>query len=302
MNRLPRNAMDLQELSNIIQNAGGKSNALEYAHAIHKKIVAIEQTGAFNGLMKQLRAARQPGDLRGRLLEVNFAYQAIAQGRTLKYGVRQGMSGDIHFGLALGAYEVFIEMKLLGQAAATKQSMVEQESRTGFSSISLNDVSEIGRLQRDIVQKATTRKFNPAPQSGWINFVAVDVAELQIGMIDLADCLLATGGNWLVRKHCSEYCTRDEVVGVFERPNTASLTPDQQHWVATILNVPHGQPHPRDYIHGAIFLFREPRETAALSYDLTAIIAWNPLVIAPAVAQVLEPALQDILPLHRDNK
>jgi hypothetical protein len=46
----------------------------------------------------------------------------------------------------------------------------------------------------------------------------------------------------------------------------------QERWIVGVHRVPAGRPHPRQYIHGALFLFREPKETAALSYDLTSVI------------------------------
>jgi len=43
-------------------------------------------------------------------------------------------------------------------------------------------------------------------------------------------------------------------------------------------------PHPRDYIHGVLFLFRRPKETAALSYQLRSVIIWNRVLMTMKIA------------------
>lgn len=60
--------------------------------------------------------------------------------------------------------------------------------------------------------------------------------------------------------------------------------------------MPAGAPHPREYIHGAIFLFREPREAAALSYELRCVVVWNVGLVTDAVAQKVHAALLDVVP------
>jgi hypothetical protein len=64
----------------------------------------------------------------------------------------------------------------------------------------------------------------------------------------------------------------------------------------TVQKVPEGVPHPRSYIHGALFLFREPQERAALSYDLRAAIVWNPNLIATDAAKKIWVALHAVIP------
>ncbi len=90
---------------------------------------------------------------------------------------------------------------------------------------------------------------------------------------------------------------REKVVGVFEAPTSGGLTVDQEQWIAGVHRVPVGTPHPRQYIHGALFLFREPKETAALSYDLTAVVVWNPALITNDVARSVHAELHNVIPL-----
>jgi hypothetical protein len=163
-----------------------------------------------------------------------------------------------------------------------------------------DDVSDIVRLQRDIIQKSGKRKFNPNPQLTWLNLVAIDVAELQLGTVDIADCLLAAGGNPAVSQHYNSMCRREQVVGVFEAVASAGFAAEREQWIAEIHQAPAGAPHPQQYIHGALFLFRDPKETAALSYNLTSVIVWNPVLVTRDIARAVCTALHDVIPPASD--
>lgn len=270
-------AMQLDELQSIIQGAGGQRFALDYAEALLGKINRIESDNGYGELIKQLRVAKEQGDFRGRVLEVNFANLFVEKGVTLQYGASQGMSGDVDFCWQLDNYQVFIEMKLLGQDRRTKEQVNKQLKATGFSETFITDDTwDVARIQRDIFQKSSTTKFNPCPASTWINLVAVDVSELQLGTVDLGDCLLATVGNEVASRYCHHACLRPAIVGVFERGEEASLRAEQIEWVNGFHAILGAELHPRDYIHGAVFLFREPQERAALCYELSAAVVWNP--------------------------
>ena len=263
--------MTLPELQAIIVSAGGGSNALAYAEFLLDKINRLETSGRYENLLSQLRSAREPGDFRGRVLEVNFACTFVEHGIELAYGASQGMTGDIDFLWNVAEHKVFIELKLLGQDRATRDEINRQLEAHGVSStLVTDDARDVSRLQLDILQKASTRKFNPHPQITWVNLVAIDVAELQLGTMDIADCLLATGGNALVSQHCHPACLRENVVGVFEVLQGKALTPAQTEWVSRLHTLAAGVPQPQSYLHGVIFLFRVPKERAALSYELSA--------------------------------
>lgn len=124
--------------------------------------------------------------------------------------------------------------------------------------------------------------------------VGVDVSELQLGMVDVGDCLLAAGGNPAVAAHCHDSFQRPNVVGVFER--LSSMTGDQAIWAKNLDRLVGFNVHPREYIHGAVFLFREPKETAALAYELTALIVWNSSLVTRPMARDLEPIVHQIVP------
>lgn len=284
--------MQLDELKGIIKAAGGGENALAYAEALLAKINRIESEKQYAALLGQLRNAKEQGDFRGRVLEVNFADCFLRKGIVLEYGVKQGMSGDIDFGWNIDGYKAHIEMKLLGQDRATRDSINAQLEDKGTSATFIDDdTRDVARLQADLIQKASTRKFNPKPSADTINLVGIDVTELQLGTVDICDCLLAAGGNELAAKHCDPACLRDPVVGAFESVAPGRLSDAQKDWIAGVQKVPAGAPHPRSYMHGAIFMFRDPQERAALSYDLRAVIVWNPALMIPDVAKKICAAL-----------
>jgi len=289
--------MQLDELKEIIKTAGGSENALAYAEALLDKINRIECEKQYAVLLGQLRNAKEQGDFRGRVLEVNFANCFSRKGIALLYGAKQGMSGDIDFGWNIEGHKVHIELKLLGQDRATRDSISAQLEDKGTSATFLDDDRrDVARLQADLIQKASTRKFNPKPTAGTINLVGIDVTELQLGTVDICDCLLAAGGNPLASQHCDPACLRAPIVGAFETIAAEKLSGAQKDWIAGVQRVPEGAPHPRSYIHGALFLFREPQERAALSYDLRGAIVWNPALVARDTAKRISVALYDVMP------
>ncbi len=289
--------MQLDELNEIIRGAGGQCFALGYAEALLEKINRIESVDGYEALIGQLRSAREEGDFRGRVLEVNFADLFVRKRVALKYGAKQGMPGDVDFCWDMGGHQVFIEMKLLGQDQKTRSEINQQLEATGFSNTVISDDTwDVARIQRDIFGKSSTRKFNPQPEPTWINLVAIDVSELLLGTVDLADCLLAAVGNETASRYCDPSCLRPRVVGVFERREMSSLQCEQVEWVNGFHATLWAGTHPRSYIHGVLFLFRKPKERAALSYQLRAYVIWNPALVDKQLCSEFCEALYRIVP------
>ena len=289
--------MQLDELMAIVQAAGGGCNALEYAEPLLNKINRLKGAGGYETLLAQLQSAKEEGDFRGRVLEVNFANLFVESGTELQYGAKQGMSGDVDFCWQVGEYQIFLEMKLLGQDKKSREAINQQLADTGFYQLCVSDDSfDVARIQRDIFEKSSIKKFNPLPKPNRINIVAVDVSELQLSTIDIGDCLLAAVGNEITAKYCHPICLRPAVVGVFESAGKA-LSPDQVEWVKCFHNFSNsGVPHPRDYIHGVLFLFRHPEARAALSYDLSAEIVWNSALMNESCARSIFESFRQIVP------
>lgn len=289
--------MMITELKAIIQAAGGKCWALEYADPLLEKINRLEAASKNASLFTQLRRARESGDLRGRVLEVNFADLFVQKGIALQYGAKQGRSGDVDFCWHVNGDHVFIEMKRLSQDHTTKEVTEQQLKDVGcFATHISDDTKDVARIQRDIFLKSSTHKFNPKPDPTWINLVAIDVSELQLGTVDIGDCLLAACGNdALEARRFHHAFRRHEVVGVFE-PAKKTRTAEQTLWVKKHHCNPSAGNHPRDYIHGILFLFREPKEPAALSYGLSGEVIWNPALIDHNRAASFLDAFHQIVP------
>ena len=282
----------ITELNQIIQAAGGQCHALGYAQTLLEKLTLLHSSDQYSALFKQFKAAKNEGDLRGRVLEVNFASGFIKNKILLEYGAKQGGSGDIDFCWNVKDDQIFIEMKLLGQDEKTKQNEAKQLALMGYFKSTTEDTLDIGRIQRDIIGKSSTKKFNPQlSNKNIVNIVAIDVSELQLGMIDLQDCLLAVGGNCLVSHQLFK---RPQVVGVFE--NLGNPTNEQIDWMSRYHLTNGSDPHPRTYVHAVLFLFREPAELAALSYELSAELVWNSELIRFSKAKAISDSFHKIIP------
>lgn len=254
-------------------------------------------------LLKQFRTAKEEGDFRGRALEINFADCFVQQGIVLDQAVKQGTKGDIDFCWKLGEHALYLEMKLLGQDREMRDRINAQlEEKSTFGVMLKCDTKDIARLQTDLIYKSSTRKFNPTPDAKAVNLVCVDVSELQLGMADPCDCFLAAGGNTVAARHCDPVCLRESVVGLFETIPNDKLNSSQKEWLTRVDKLLDGAPHPRTYIHGALFLFRRPKERAALSYDLQAVIVWNPALVDHATAKALGPQLHKVIPPYKARR
>lgn len=286
--------MEQAELEDVIKGAGGRENALAYAPELLEKVNRMEAHASLRGMLNQFRAAKQPGDLRGRVLEVNFADAFLARGIVLSEAVKQGQSGDIDFRWDTQAGRLFFELKLLGEQLAIRESEREQAKSCELFHHDVDDRIDVGRLQRDIFAKSTIAKFNPMLEAGSFNLLAIDVSELQLGMVDECDCVHAVCGASGARRLFDEPMIRSEVVGALEPAR--DLRPVEQDWVKRFHPEPTLQPHPRTYLHAVVFLFRRPEERAALSYDFSSCIVWNESLVARDVASSLQLAIYNVLP------
>jgi hypothetical protein len=292
--------MTLQELEQIITRCGGQEHARAFAAPLLARVRVLEARGTYAPLLEPIRTARDQADLRGRLLEVNLAHQFERAEVHPAIGAKQSGTGDIDFRFAAADYQIFLETKLLRQDIATTTRINSQLAASNvFGVARRDDTRDVARLQWDLVGKANLRKFDATPKANWINFVGIDVSELQLGTVDVGDCLLAAGGNSVVAAHCRDWI-RPNVVGVFER--LPSMTPAQVTWAKELDRVVGSAVHPREYIHGAVFLFRRPKDTATLVYEVTTAIVWNPALVTRAMASDLEPIIHRIVPRPRRKK
>jgi hypothetical protein len=271
--------MDKAQLEAIIVAAGGVG-ALGNADDLLDMIGRLDATGRYEAMLRQFNTARDAGDFRGRVLEINFAHHFHEVGIALDVAVRQpGCKGDIDFCWHTNGHRLFVEMKLLGQERRVRDALNAKLEKDGaYYVASGNDIRDVGRIQLDILSKATPKKFMCPPDADAINLIGIDVSELQHGAVDIADCVLAVAGNAEVAHHFDAQCCRPQVVGLFEEFNGDAGSEEQRAW-ANNFSPDEGVPHPRDFIHGVLFLFRQPRERAALRYALNGVIVWNRTLI-----------------------
>ena len=288
--------MKLSELQSIIQQAGGGTFALDYANDLLVKVNNVVSHQVPAGYLTQFSQSGNAGDLRGRILEINLVNYFVAKSVPLSYEVKQGVaSGNIDLLWKTCGVDVYIEIKLLGQYQVTTEDINRQLMEYGVSkSYIADDTSDVMRLQYTIIEKAALQKFEYPVIPNAINLIAIDVSELQLGNVDEGDCMLAVLGSARVKSYFGEVCARNHVFGLFEN------APEEQHteWVEKINKKLAGKPHPCNYIHGVIFLFREPKELAALSYDLKACIAWNSNLIPDALASNINNEFHKIIPFN----
>jgi hypothetical protein len=292
--------MDKAQLEAIIAAAGGVG-ALKNADGLLDMIGQLEASGRYEAMLRQFNTARDEGDFRGRVLEINFAHQFHEAGISLDVAVRQsGCTGDIDFFWQTKGHSLFVEMKLLGEERRVRDELNARLEKYGAYCIAGgNDIRDVGRIQLDILSKATPKKFRCPPDADTINLIGIDVSELQHGAVDIADCVLAVAGNAGVARHFDALCCRPQVVGLFEEFSGDAGSEDQRAWVNNF-SPEEGVPHPRDFIHGVLFLFRQPKERAALRYALNGEIVWNQSLIdvdrAGQVARAIHRAIKTAIP------
>jgi hypothetical protein len=188
------------EIERVIKAAGGSNVARKDLGPLGIKIRRIAKLAKYSGFFRQFLKAKNEGDVRGRLLEIHFLEHFLRQGISLNHAVKQGHSGrgNIDFAWQLPGYQICFEIKLLGQDKKSRDAMNQQLVTSGRHTEQGDEIDDIIRLQRAIISKSSTTKFNPRPEPSIINMIAIDVSELQLTCVDVDDCLLAAGGNPLV--------------------------------------------------------------------------------------------------------
>jgi hypothetical protein len=73
--------MELDDLQHVIERAGGGDNATAYAPALLEKLKLVQADRSLAAMLNQLWSAKEPGDLRGRVLEVQFAHAFLTHPR-----------------------------------------------------------------------------------------------------------------------------------------------------------------------------------------------------------------------------
>lgn len=188
-----------------------------------EKLDLLRRMGHYTRLISDLLAANDGANLRSLVLEVTFAFQFEAAGMPLRYEVRHRPDDETSVDFLRqvdSGKQLCIEMRLVQQRQALTTLFEEQLRNSDYFGTILNgtdDRAETLRLQRLILEKAVNCrgeliKFQQDAASSY-NIVAIEVSELHLGMIDDADCLLATYGDPAVPD-----LMRRQLFGLFQEP------------------------------------------------------------------------------------
>lgn len=273
--------MDKQTLIAAIKNSGGADRPDEEVDALLVKLDILHQTSRYTRLLNCIASANDKSNLLAAVFEATFAYQFEVAGLPLEYEVKQDKNDNssIDFLRRMNSgVSIYFEARLLQQDLATTVSIQTQLQQSKFYQAAMNGQMEhdaIVRLQSTIlskVQKADgtqTKFFRVAADS--LNIVVIDASDLILGMLDIADCMLATHGDPSVRKEC-----RRNIFGLFQEPDLA--------YPAQIPAIAEHFERIRNTLSGVLFLFKS-RGSGVINYTLEHYMIWNPRLIDVVCAQ-----------------
>lgn len=231
------------------------------------------------------------------MFEVNFAHQFESQGRQLAYEVKQDpdkLSTVDFLRTTARGDRVYLELRLLQQAASIKAIIDEQLQKYGVYRILMGgdeEKREVERLQGTILGKVQDRHGNPikffSTDPDVLNVVVVDATKSILGTIDIYDCLLATYGDPAVDE---EY--RRGIFGLFQE--------DLPEYPQRIRAIAAKYAYLRSRLHGVAFVFRQPN-TGIIAYKLEQYVIWNRALVNEATAQDVFNDLTAAIPIRRQR-
>jgi hypothetical protein len=299
--------MTLQELEAVLERPAIRDKAANWdADSAGRFLARVDLLNA-NGLGQVVERFARSGDLgnvQGSLFEINFAAAFLESAQKLAPDVRQdNMRKDVDFRWEAAGHSLFFELKRIGEHEGDRARLQRQiagvpepDPEPGEEAKAKRVLeSDIGRAQQDIISKA--QKFTAPLQANAVNIVVVDVCELISHMMDVYDCMLVTGGPPLASQHYP--VPFESVVGLFEEFDVGALGDKRRKWFDAFHQVEERQPHPREVVHGVLFLFRDPRGKPNLSFGLSGYLGWNPHIARALPTEDLTKAIHSIIPVGR---
>lgn len=195
-------------LSRLGMDATAWSETTSYFRA---KLELLSETNNYNKLLKSLFASNDLSEFNSYVFEAMFAFDFESKKQSLKYEVTQlqDNNSSIDFYYELPDLQIYIELRLVQQRNKITKSIATQLAVKKFSEILLNgndETDETVRLQNLILRKCQKSDGTPikfrAPVGGTLNFIAINLSELHLGMIDKFDCLLTMYGDRGVPLFC----------------------------------------------------------------------------------------------------
>ncbi len=276
-----------------IQASGGINPPKDQVDGLWGKLLELEKTGRYSGLLQSFRKANNKSNLLATVLEATFAHQFAIAGMSLAYEVKQtaGQASTIDFRLdGSNGGAVYFELRLLQQDEATVKYIDDQLSVFDAYSAHMDGKDEqkaILRLQSAILQKVQNRngtpiKFMPNVASD-VNIVVIAVSDVLLGTMDSKDCLLTMYGDPEVPLYC-----RRGIFGLLQQPR-----PEDP---ATIQTLAAKHAHIQGTLHGVLFLFRENIDYGVLDYRIKQVIVWNRHLIEQGRARILTTKINSAIP------
>lgn len=261
------------------------------------KLDLLKETRRYQSLLGNLFGASDPANLQSLLLEAVFAFQFESAGKPLQYEAKQRDDDNtsIDFLRQLPSdNKLYIEMRLLQQSNWITGDIAEQVEFFGGYAVTLDgeqDKKEVLRLQRTVLEKAQDKHGRPIKfaeaRDRQFNVIAVEVSELQLGMVDLDDCLLVTYGDPAVHR-----INQRGVVGLFQQVDASY--PQQLLEAAKMFEAF------RSNIHGVLFLWKTPPGPA--DFELQYFLACNRALMSAADAELVETDLRAALAIYQRPK
>jgi hypothetical protein len=214
------------------------------------KLEILSETNNYSKLLRALFASKDLSEFNSYVFEVLFAYDFQSKGQSLKYEVVQ-LSDDnstVDFCYEFDEIKIYIELRLVQQRNRITRSINAQLAMNNSYQIELggdDDFEETIRLQNLMFSKCqrsdgTPIKFRKSINDT-LNFIAVNLSELHLGMVDKYDCRLTMYGDNGVPLFC-----RRGVFGMWQDLSHASSEAERKYFSKFR--------YFRETIHGVLFV------------------------------------------------
>ncbi|GAI08204.1 unnamed protein product [marine sediment metagenome] len=177
-----------------------------------EKLELLYDSNRYNRLLKSIFSSNDENEFKSYVFESLFAYDFESNGHELIYEIKQlhHNKTTIDFCWKINdTKKVYFELRLISQRDKITQSIKSQLDDKKCFSIMQNgkdDQDETVRVQNLILGKCQDKNGNPVKfhevQDGVYNFIAVNVSDIFLRVVDKEDCVLAMYGDKGVTECC----------------------------------------------------------------------------------------------------
>ncbi|MEW6265562.1 MAG: hypothetical protein AB1641_21015 [Thermodesulfobacteriota bacterium] len=169
-----------------------------------EKLEILSETNNYSKLLNNLFASNDLNEFNSYVFEVQFAYDFQSNNQTLTYEIAtlSHNNSRVDYCYKFNDLTIYIELKLVQQRNEISKSKEVQLAMKSSYQIMLHGNEEFAeniRLQNHILLKCQKEDGTPIkfskPINNMLNFIAVNVSELHLDMIDEYDCRLTMYGD-----------------------------------------------------------------------------------------------------------